>query len=338
MKSIAILGGGVVGLALARELAAHKLRVTVFDPQAPGLEASWAAAGMLAPDSEKHPDRHFRALQVAARDGYPEYVAALEKETGRRVGLRTDGLLMMSPKGTVKDALREPELVWQPALFFPGEYSVDNRLLCAALAQSCKKHRVEFVKAAATRVERSGEVLRVSSEARVLAEADAVVNSAGAWSGRISAQDGRHHVNLDIRPVKGQICAVRADGWKLRYMVRDEHVYLVPREDGRIVVGATMEDVGFDKSVDSGVIAKLLEGAAKLVPKIRNAPIVESWAGLRPASRTGLPLIGATTIPGYYVSVGHLRNGILLAPLSAQLLGQIILGGKTPELLKPFLP
>jgi glycine oxidase len=334
----AILGGGVIGLALARELAAHKLRVTVVDPQPPAMEASWAAAGMLAPDSEKHPDRHFRALQSAGRDLYPEYVAALEKESGRRVGFRTEGLLVVTTKGSVKEALREPELIWQPALFFPQEYSVDNRLLTAALMESCRKHGVQFVRAAAERVERSGESLRVFMQSSDPVEADIVINAAGCWAGQIDARGGHHHVRLDIRPLKGQIAAVRAEGWKLRYTVRNDHVYLVPRDDGRIIVGATMEEAGYDKSVDPRVIKKLLETGAHLVPKIRNAPLVESWAGLRPATRTGLPLIGETKIPGYYVAVGHLRNGILLAPITAKLLGQVIRGGRTPDLLKPFVP
>ena len=334
----AILGGGVIGLALARELAAHNWRVTVVDPQPPATEASWAAAGMLAPDSEKHPDRHFRALQAAGRDAYPDYVAKLEKETGRRVGFRTEGLLVATPKGSVKEALREPELVWQPALFFPHEYSVDNRLLAAALVESCRKHGVEFVRDAATHVQRSGEMLKVAMQSGAALEAGTVVNAAGCWAGKIAAQNGHTHVQLDVRPLKGQIAAVRAEGWKLRYIVRNDHVYLVPRDDNRIIIGATMEEAGYDKSVDPQVIHKLLECGAHLVPKIRNAPLVESWAGLRPATRTGLPLIGPTKIPGYYVAVGHLRNGILLAPLTGQLLGQIIGGGKTPELLKPFLP
>jgi glycine oxidase len=333
-----ILGGGVIGLALARELAAHKLRVTIVDPQPPAMEASWAAAGMLAPDSEKHPDRHFRALQSAGRDLYPDYVAKLEKETDLRVGFRTDGLLVATPKGSVREALREPELVWQPAMFFPQEYSVDNRLLAAALVESCRKQGVGFVRAAATRVERSGDTLRLSLESGGLIEADTVVNAAGCWAGKIAAQNGRTHVHLEIRPLKGQIAAVRAEGWKLRYIVRNDHVYLVPRDDNRIIVGATMEEAGYDKTVNPQVIHKLLQCGAHLVPKIRNAPLVESWAGLRPATRTGLPLIGPTTIPGYYVAVGHLRNGILLAPLTAQLLGRVIRGEKTPELLKPFLP
>src|SRR5580658_9284050 len=156
-----ILGGGVISLALARELAAHNWRGTVVDPQPPAMEASWAAAGMLAPDSEKHPDRHFRALQAAGRDVYPDYVRHLEKETGRRVGFRTEGLLVATPKGSVKEALREPELVWQPAMFFPHEYSVDNRLLAAALIDSCRKHGVQFVREAAASVGRSGETLKV---------------------------------------------------------------------------------------------------------------------------------------------------------------------------------
>ncbi len=262
----------------------------------------------------------------------------VREETGRRVGFRTEGLLVVTPKGLIKEALREPELVWQPAIFCPHEYSVDNRLLSAALLESCRKQGVELVRAAAVRVERCGEMLKVSLESGAVLEADTVVNAAGCWAGKIAARDGPTQVHLDIRPLKGQIAAVRAEGWKLRYTVRDDHVYLVPRDDQRIIVGATMEEAGYDKTVDPPAIHKLLEAGAHLVPKIRNAPLVESWAGLRPATRTGLPLIGPTKIPGYYVAVGHLRNGILLAPITAKLLAQVIRGGRTPELLKPFVP
>ncbi len=329
---VVVVGGGVIGLGIARELATSS-RVTVLDPRDPGSEASWAAAGMLAPDSERHPDKHFRALQSASRDLYPEYVKALEKESGKRVGFRTEGTLVVGPKGSVKDALREPELIWQPAQFFPQDCSVDPRLLTAALIESCRRRGVEFVRGAAARVEPGSEG-GVIMEAGGKLDASVIVNAAGSWAGKISARG----VHLDVRPVKGQMAAVRADGWKLRHTVRDEHVYLVPRNDGRILVGATMEEAGYDKTVDLAAIRKLLEAGARLVPKIRNAPVIESWAGLRPATRTGLPMIGATKLPGYYLAVGHLRDGILLAPITARLLVEMIQSGKTPELLRPFTP
>src|SRR5258708_2699348 len=144
-----ILGGGIIGLSLARELVSRDHPVTIVDPVQPASEASWAAAGMLAPDSERHPDRHFRALQAVSRDLYPDYVAKLEKETGKRCGLRTEGTIAIvsknstPPKGTaplkgsIKDALREPELIWQPAQFFARDFSIDNRLFNAALIDSC---------------------------------------------------------------------------------------------------------------------------------------------------------------------------------------------------------
>jgi glycine oxidase len=328
-----ILGGGIIGLSLARELAAHRQPVTVIDPAPPATEASWAAAGMLAPDSERHPDRHFRALQAASRDLYPEFVGVLEKETGKRVGLRTEGTIVVSAKGSVKEALREPELVWQPALFFPRDYSVDNRLLMQALLAACQKRGVKFIKGTAAHVESGAVIL----EAGGAIEGATIVNCAGSWAGKIAAR-GVHLVHLDVRPVKGQMAAVLADGWKLRYTVRDEHVYLVPRNDGRIIVGSTMEEAGYDKTVDPQVIRRLLEAGAKLVPKIRNARLVETWAGLRPATRTGLPVIGPTRISGYYIAAGHLRDGILLAPITAKLLAETIRSGKTAELLRNFAP
>ncbi len=330
-----ILGGGVIGLALARELATRHAQVTVVDPQAPAGEATHAAAGMLAPDSERHPDKHFRALQTASRDLYPDYVAALEKETGKRVGFRTEGTIVvgsrhLGPKASVSDALREPELVWQPALFYPRDFSIDNRLLAAALIDSCRRRGGGFVGGWAAQGEHGGVIL----EAGGALEGATIVNAAGCWAGKIAARG----IHLDVRPVKGQIAAIRAEGWKLRHSVRDEHVYLVPRGDGRVIVGATMEEAGYDKSVDPLVIRRMLEAGARLVPKTRNAPLVESWAGLRPATRTGLPLIGPAKIPGYFIATGHLRDGILLAPITAKLLAETIRTGKTPDLLKPYAP
>lgn len=325
-----ILGAGVIGLSLARELAAHKQPVTIVDPAPPATEASWAAAGMLAPDSEHHPDRHFRALQAASRDLYPEYVRDLEKETGKRAGLRVDGTIVLSAKGAVSEALREPELVWRPAQFYPRDFSIDNRMLAAALIAACQKRGVKFVQAAASRVDAGVVTL---SDGSTL-EASTIVNAAGSWAGKIAAR-GAH---IDVRPVKGQIAAVMAEGWKLRHTVRDEHVYLVPRNDGRIIVGATMEEAGYDKSVDEAAVRKLIEAGSRLLPKIRNSRLIDSWAGLRPATPTGLPLIGATKIPGYYIATGHLRDGILLAPITAKLLAETIRTGKTPDLLRHFLP
>src|SRR5713226_6946820 len=133
----AIIGGGVIGLALARELAAAGADVSIFDPRPPASEASWAAAGMLVPDSEEHSSEPFHKLCVASRDLYPEYVADIEQETSLEVGLRTEGVLVICPEGSVQEALREPELVWRPALFYPREYTVDNRLLVQALIDSC---------------------------------------------------------------------------------------------------------------------------------------------------------------------------------------------------------
>lgn len=329
---VVILGGGVIGLALARELAAGEaaLSVTVIDPRPPASEASWAAAGLLAPDSEENSPGPFRELCVAARDLYPEYVKELEKETSQRVGLSTEGTLAVSPRGSVQEAMREPEMVWRPAIFYPREFSVDNRLLARALVASCRRRGVNFLSGAATGVEPS-HVLLAGGE-RIAA--GVVINAAGCWASQIHAPG----VKIDVRPVKGQMAAVSAEGWTLRHNVRNEHIYLVPRDDGRILLGATMEEAGYDKTVDEKVIQGFLEAGAKLVPKIKNSPLVETWAGLRPATPSGLPVIGPTALPGYHLAVGHLRNGILLAPLTAQLLASVITKGKVPDLLKPFLP
>lgn len=325
---ILVIGAGVIGLAVARELAGGKNQVTVLDPAMPGTEASWAAAGMLCPDSEPHPHTGLQSLRLAARDLYPEFVAGLERETGLNVGFHTEGTLSFMPDGSVDEALREPEAVWRPARFFPNDYSVDNRRLTQALEKSCRERGVHFRPVAVRAVELASVVL---ADGQILA-GDVIINAAGCWSSQIPAPG----VTFEVRPVKGQMAAVQAEGWSLRYIVRSDHVYLVPRYDGRILVGATMEESGYDKTVHKQTIDGLLSQAAQLVPKIRNAPVIETWAGLRPATPSGLPLIGPTSLPGYYLATGHFRNGILLAPITAQLLAESIRTGKTPPLLRPF--
>jgi glycine oxidase len=239
-----------------------------------------------------------------------------------------EGTLVFTPDGSVDAALREPEAVWKPARFFPKDYSVDNRRLTHALEKSCRDRGVEFRSVAVRAVEQS-QVMLADGQA---VPGDVIVNAAGCWASQIHAPG----VTFEVRPVKGQMAAVMAEGWELRHIVRSEHVYMVPRFDGRILVGATMEEAGYDKSVWPETIEELLKQSAQLVPKIRNAPVVETWAGLRPATRSGLPLIGPTPLPGYYLATGHFRNGILLAPLTAQLLAEVIRTGKTPSLLRPF--
>ena len=245
-------------------------------------------------------------------------------------GLRTEGELVIHPDGDVKEALRESELIWRPAFFYPREYSVDNRLLTAALIDSYLTRGVVLQRAAVAAVDKGLVVLKTGERI----PGGVIVNAAGCWASQIQAPG----VTFEVRPMKGQMVAVRAEGWTLKYVVRDEHVYIVPRNDGRIILGATMEDAGYDKTVHQTVIDRFLMAGAALVPKLKNAPIVEAWAGLRPATPSGLPMIGETRLPGYYLAVGHLRNGILLAPITAKLLAETIRTGKTPELLRAFRP
>ncbi len=327
---VLILGAGIIGLAVARELAGGRAEVTVADPRPPATEASWAAAGLLIPYSEGPAPGPFRDLCLAGRESYPQYVAELEKETGRRLGLRTEGALVVAPEGSVKESMREPEMIWRPAIFHPEDASVDNRLLTQALLESCHRRGVRFQKDAAVAVEPGATVLE--SGARL--PADVIVNAAGCWASQIQAPGAE----VEVRPVKGQMVAVLPEGWSLRYIVRGDNIYIVPRDDGRILLGSNMEEVGFNKTVDAEVIRGFLEAGARLVPKIRHAAVVETWAGLRPATPSGLPVIGPTSLPGYYLAIGHLRNGILLGPLTGKLLAEAIRTGKAPSLLKPFLP
>ena len=336
-----VVGAGVIGLAVARELAREGWCVVVLERTAPGSEASSAAAGMLAPHGEFVGDSPLFRAGLESRAMYPSFVAELEDETGIDVDLRLDGLLVpleaaasspaaqFSGRRVNGDEARSAEPGLSPdveaALIFDEDGSVDNRALVRALAASCRSRGVEIrCPAAVTEViTDAGRVRGVRVQGRELS-ADAVINCAGAWAGSIRVPGGE----VVTRPIKGQMVAVdtrRAQGSWPRRVIYSHEAYLVPRSDGRVVIGTTVEDRGFDKSVEPSAVARLLAGATRLWPSIARAPVAESWAGLRPLGVTELPRIGAHGPEGYFVAVGHYRNGILLAPLTARVLAARIL-------------
>jgi len=224
--------------------------------------------------------------------------------------------------GELEPALAEPN---RPA-FLLKERSVDPRGLSAAALQAAKRHGVD--------VSSGEEVTAVNlSDGRVSGVvtrktaflAPKVVNCAGAWSGQIAPHA------FPTRPVKGQmLCLVAPSRGLMKHVIRSPEVYLIPRSDGRILVGTTVEEAGFDKRTNVATIQRLHRAAVALVPELRNAKILEDWAGLRPGTPDALPILGATATPGYYVATGHFRDGILLAPITARMMGQVI-GGKSPD-------
>jgi glycine oxidase len=334
-----IVGGGIIGLSLALELRRHGARVLVVERGEPGREASHAAAGMLAFCDPETP-LALRDLGFASAHLFPEFVHQLEDESGHRVDFRREGAIDFAPRGhsdplgndwrelSLEDiAQLEPFIAPPPGLRITmlPEQTVDNRALAAAALQACKHREVEIASGAeVTAIEvEAGRACGVRTT-RTHFAAPVVVNCAGCWAGQLSL------VPLPTRPRKGQMLSVvdleHQHRRLLSHVVRSPEVYLVPRSDGRLLIGATVEDVGFDKRVDANVIQRLHQQAANLVPEIGEMRMHEAWAGLRPGTPDDLPILGATAVPGYFVATGHYRNGILLSPLTARLMTNLIRG------------
>jgi glycine oxidase len=330
---VIIAGGGIIGLSLARALHKEGVRVLVVERGEPGHEASSAAAGMLVEDeSETLPA--LRELASASARMYPEFVQELQDESGIDVDLRDHGTIAFGATCETSSGHRrsldasdlagfESALVAiELPVFFLHERSVDPRALTRAAWKAAKHRGVDF--ATGTTVTKllisDGRVAGVCTDKSEYI-APVVVNCAGAWADTISGE------RIPTRPVKGQMLAV-VGGPKLCYVVRSPEVYLVPRTDGRILIGSTVEDVGYDKRIDPSTIQRLHEAAIRLVPALAQAKILEDWAGLRPCTPDNLPILGATRTPGYFVATGHFRDGILLTPITAHIMARVITGAK----------
>ena len=337
-----VLGAGVIGLSLALELRRNGLSVLVLEKHEPAREASHAAAGMLAPKAGDLPP----ALAALGSDSarlYPDFVREIEDASGHKVDLRAQGTILVgaqscsidgaTPLSTAEQNKLEPALEAQPQACFIEESTVDPRALCAAALKAALHHGVKVASGArvATVTPQSGSFAVATSKATY--HAPVVVNCCGAWAGQVSP------LRLPTRPVKGQMLSVVPESKSLiSHVIFSEHVYLVPRSSGLILIGATVEDVGFDKRVDPATIESLHRAALALVPEIVHAQIHEAWAGLRPGTPDGLPILGATDIPGYFIATGHFRNGILLAPITAQIMAQLIVKQPLAHDITAFSP
>lgn len=341
-----IIGGGVIGLSIAFELTKAGIRVLVIERSEPGREASHAAAGMLA-HCDPHTTEPLRSLAIASAKLYPEYAHELEEESGVSVDYRAFGTLAffggtesaiegrkLSPEEVSK---LEPKLATSTAGYFLPEASVDPRALVSALSKTLHRRRVEIaIGAPAIAVElHAGKVEAVRTE-KTRYPTKIAINCAGAWASRIVP------VPLRTRPVKGQMLSLvrlsHGEHFPLKHVVRTPDCYLVPRTDGRIVVGSTLEEAGYDKRVDVDVIQELHQRAAILLPELGEGRMLEAWAGLRPGTPDGLPLLGETSIGGYLAATGHFRDGILLAPITARLICQLAMGETLHTSLLPFAP
>ena len=354
MKSwdIVIAGGGIVGVSLARELRKHGASVLIVERGEPGREASHAAAGMLAWCDPMLPHPLKRLARVSA-EMYPEFVQEIEDESGMRVDLRMQGTIACLPDpptgeaasylsagdwrplGTDEIARLEPRLEYSSqATYWTPEGSVDPRGLIAASVKAGKHRGVDIASGSAvTAVEVEGNRAVAVKTAKTRYAAGKVVNCCGAWAGQIPP------LSFPTRPVKGQmLCVIAPQHGLVNHVVRAPEVYVVPRSDGRIVIGSTLEDAGFDKRVDPGTIQRLHQAAADLIPELGEARMLETWAGLRPGTPDALPLLGATEVDNYFIAAGHYRDGILLAPVTALVMSQAVRGLKPDFELSAFSP
>jgi glycine oxidase len=344
---VIVIGGGIIGLSLSIELRKRGARVLVVERGEPGREASYAAGGMLVDCLFETPDA-LQSLATAGARMYPEFVHELQTESGMNVDLRDQGTILFpsSAQGShpeLKSAtqLPAPLAEFEPALadlnrpaIYLLERSVDPRALTTAALRAAKRRDVDFSSGdAVTAVNFSdGRVSGIVTK-KTSFLASKVVNCAGAWSGQIEPHA------FPTRPVKGQmLCLASPSRSLIKHVVRSPEAYLIPRSDGRIIVGTTVEEAGFDKRTDVSTIQRLHRAAVNMVPELRNAKILEDWAGLRPGTPDALPILGSTATPGYYVATGHFRDGILLAPITAQVMAQVVEGKNPDHDLAPFSP
>ncbi len=343
----AIAGGGVIGGAIALELSRAGLRVALFDRQQPGREASWASAGILSPAPENPGMVAMVPLGKASLALYPEYIAEVEEISGKSTGFRPKGTLealfsrdaraelstiiaLHHGMGLRAEPLRaedarelEPALSEEveAAVLRPEEASVDNRALTAAILEAGQRSGVEIFSGNGVKaIWREGNRCAGLVLQNEKVEAKWTIIAAGCFSAAI---DGIA-LYAPVRPAKGQMAALRADDLKIERVLWSEKIYLVPRNDGRIVAGATVEYAGFDKQTTAGGIEKILSAAIDLAPGLANARIEETWAGLRPDSPDHLPILGPTDIDGLLIATGHFRSGILLTPITARLMREWI--------------
>jgi glycine oxidase len=347
-----IVGAGVIGMSLGWRLRREGLRVLIIDKGEPGREASYAAGGMIAHCDPQMPEV-LRPLAVASAVMYSEFTHELEDESSESPDLRDQGTLAFFPSGErprcsgyrevdpeeivqLEPALRAATIEASPAFWLP-ESCVDPRALCSALLKAAKRRGVDFVTGSAvSEIEVQNSRAAGVKTTNSIYHAEIVVNCAGAWASQIQP------LPLPTRPAKGQmVCVVPGPDSKresplVQHVVRMPAIYLIPRSDRRILLGATVEDAGFDKRTDTETIEGLYRAAAGAVPAIREMRIHDAWAGLRPASPDELPILGATSLPGYFAATGHYRDGIMLAPITAEVITQAIIGRQPTFDLQPF--
>ena len=366
---VAIIGSGIIGSSIAFELAAEKLEVVLLDREEPGRGASWAAAGMLsaAPDSAEA--RPLVPLAKESLERYPQFINRIEDATEPFMHFSSEGTLQIfaGPNAEVDrdkmvadfktlgiriepvtlETARKMESAISPCAnavaWLPQESTVDPRSLMEAILAALR-HRGVQIRAgcSATSITRQGSTCTGLTAHGESINAKIVVVAAGCHSANLAAENmvehGWHSRYAPTRPIRGQMLALQSPELDLRRVLRSERGYLVPRHEGRIVAGSTVEDVGFDKSLTAGGVREILNAAIQLAPSLAHAQVMETWAGLRPGTPDNLPIIGPTDIDGLFIATGHYRNGILLAPITAKLVRDWVVDHKMPATAEIFSP
>jgi glycine oxidase len=373
----AIIGGGIIGAAVAWELARAGRRVALLDRQQPGMEASWAAAGMLAPGAETPDSAPVAPLGRASLALYPEFVAAVEADSGLRVGYETGdalqvffgeraerereeflrvhrGLGLAGEEITWEEAVRlEPALAMQTPARNVNKAAASRRTPKVAVMKN--EARVEpraLTAAALAAAQARGAELRAGCAVERVLVKGGRVRAVSTSAGDIAAecvvlaagcwsgglQEMRRYA--PTRPVRGQMIALRSARVRVRQVLRSHHGYVVPRADGRLVCGSTAEpEAGFEKRVTPEGQQRILSAAMELMPALADATVVETWCGLRPDTPDHLPALGPTDVQGLYMATGHYRNGVLLAPITARLLCEWMVEGRAKSFAaEPFSP
>lgn len=350
-----VAGGGLVGCAVARALARRGLRVTLLERGDAGAEASGAAAGMVAPQAEAEGPGSLLALGVVGRACWPAWSAAVAAESGidpeyrsdgivylgldardarrlaararwqRRLGLRVESLAPAALRRRIPVACPRPAL----ALHFPDDHRVNNERVALAAAVAARTAGVVVRERCTVHavIARRGRVTGVATDAGPVA-APVVVNATGAWAGALALPAGLEP--LPVFPVRGQMLVLRAPVGTLPSPLYSPHAYLVPRADGRILLGSTQERAGFEKRVTVGAAAALLDAARRMAPGLADATLAGHYAGLRPGTPDGLPIIGPDPrCTGLFHAAGHHRAGILLAPITGEAIADLVTAGRT---------
>jgi len=347
---VVILGAGAIGLSLAIRLRDEHRSVLIVERHQPAGEATYAAGGMIA-NYDPHTPPALQPFADASAALYPDFIRELEAEAGDSADLRDAGAVAtFAPRVTptragvrllTADDLHrlEPALRLEASAWFLPELSVDPRGLGRVLTKTCKKRAVDFATGTeALEVLTAGGCAVGVRTSHASYHASAVVNCAGAWAAKIAP------LIIPTRPVKGQmVCIVPQSSAAnaapiIRHVVRTPDVYIIPRSDGRILLGATVEEAGFDKRTDPQTVQRLYKAAVNVAPILASTRIHDAWAGLRPGSPDNLPILGETSIPGYFAATGHFRDGIMLAPATANAMARLITGSQPQVDLTPFSP